>query len=101
MCPDVCEALFERCLGVDAMQVVELHPDPAPTAQALFDLGPQDLRLTPPRAAQSAFGGDQANTGLSRCRHTDRLLALASGVEMRGVDHLHARLNRGFEEVDV
>ena len=98
---DLGEAVLERRLGIHAVQVVELDHVGVQAAQALFDLGPKDLRLAPSRSPEPTLGGDQAAAGHSRHRLADRLLAVAARVEVRAVDHLHARLNRGFDEVDV
>src|SRR5213593_2895208 len=101
MCLDLGQALLERRLGVDPVQVVELDHTGLQTAQAMFDLGPQDLRLAPSRSSESALGGNHALARLSRRRLADCLLAVTTCVEVRAVDHLHACLNRGLDEVDV
>jgi hypothetical protein len=79
------EALLERRLGVDSVQVVErdaLGPKPA---QALLDLGSELLGPTLTRS-EAALRPNDAVLGDRRQRSAECLLALASGVEVSGVE---------------
>src|SRR6266566_3748940 len=84
------ETLFERCLRVDPVQVVERDAVGAQPAKALLDLGVEDVRTPATGAAASAaLRRYDATLGLSGERRTDRLLALPTGVGVGRVDHPH------------
>jgi hypothetical protein len=94
------EALLERRLGVDPVQVVERDAVRPQAAKALLDLGVEHLR--PPFARpEAAFRCDDAILRDRRQRSTDRLLALAPGVEVGGVDVPEPGGERTLDERDV
>src|SRR6202048_662918 len=57
------KALLQRCLRVDAVQVVESDPVGPQAAKALLDLAMQNFRASTPRAAEAAFGGHDDAVG--------------------------------------
>ena len=87
---DRAEALLERRLRVDLVQVEEPDRVGAQGAQALLDLRADDLRPALARAAVAALGGDEHVLGDARQCLPDRPLALALAVQVRGVDVAHA-----------
>ena len=95
------ETLFQRCLRVDAVQVVESDAVGAESTKALLDLGVQDLRTSAAGAAASALRGHDATFGIGRDRRTDGLLAFPAGVRVSGVDHPDPGGDRFLHEGDV
>ena len=82
------------------MQVVQVDRVGAQRPQALLDLRPEHLR--PAFAATvAALGGDEHVLGAAVERLADRALALAAGVEVRGVDVAHAGVDGRADEVHV
>ena len=82
---DRAEALLERRLRVDAVQVVEVDRAGAQAPQALVDLRAQ--RLGAARSGrEAALRRDDHAVRRGRERFTDRRLALAVGVGVGGVD---------------
>src|SRR5215216_2241630 len=94
------QALLERGLGVDPVQVVELDHARAQAAKAFLDLLAEDLGPALART-EATFGRDDAAVGRSRERGADRLLALPSGVEMGGVDQADSGRDCLPDELDV
>ena len=87
--PDRAEALLERRLGIDAVQVVQADGIGPERAQALLDLRAQDLR--PALAgAVAALGGDEHLFAHVGERLAEGALAVPAAVEVRGVDVAHA-----------
>jgi predicted NBD/HSP70 family sugar kinase len=87
---DRAEALLERRLRVDSVQVVEPDRLGPQRAQTLLDLRLEHLRPTLARAV-AALGGDEHVLGGAVERLADRALALAARVQVRSVDVAHAR----------
>src|SRR5829696_4163222 len=88
---DRAEALLERRLRVDPVEVVEADRVRAQRAQALLDLGLQHLGPALAGAAVAALGRDEDVVARALERLADRALALAARVEVRGVDVAHPR----------
>src|SRR6266487_812853 len=97
---DRSEALLERRLGIDAVQVVELDAARLQPAKALFDLSAKHLWAALARA-EAALRADDDALWDRRERGADRLLALAAGVEVGGVDRPDAGGDRLLDEGDV
>src|SRR5439155_1880003 len=96
------ETLFERCLRVDPVQVVESDAVGAQSTKALLDFGEEDLRTSATAAATTpALRGHDATVGIGRESRTDRLLALPAGVAVSGVDQTHPGGDRFLHEGDV
>ena len=97
---DRAEALLERGLGIDPVQVVEADRLGPQRAQALLDLRarapPAGLR---PRGSRPSWRPALPRRAVERL--ADRALALAARVEVRGVDVAHARRDGLADEVDV
>src|SRR6478672_4849929 len=98
---DRAETLFERCLRVWPVQVIEPDAVGAQPTEALLDLGAQDLRVPAAGAAPSALRRYYITSAIGRERPTDRLLALPAGVGVSGVDHPDPRGDRFLNEGDV
>jgi hypothetical protein len=95
------EALLQRRLGIDPVQVVQVDRVGPQRAQALLDLGAEDLGATL-AGAVAALGGDEDVAGVDPVeRGTDRLLARAARVQVGGVDVPHAGGDRLADEGDV
>ena len=88
---DRAQALLQRRIGVDTVQVVEVDRLSAERAQALLDLRLERRRTRP---AIAALGRDEHVLGDALERLPDRALALAAGVEVGGVDVANARGDR-------
>ena len=94
------EALLERRLGVDAVQVVEVDRVGAEAPQALLDLRAQCFRIAGTGVVAALRRDDHAvRTG--RERLADRGLALAVGVGVGGVDHADPGSGRLPDQLDV
>jgi hypothetical protein len=94
---DRAQALLQRRLRVDPVQVVQPDRVEAQRAQALLDLRPKHIR--PPLArAVAPFGGDEHVLGGAVERLADRALTLPAGVQVRGVDVANARGHRLADE---
>src|SRR5207245_5642936 len=95
------EAFFERGLGIDAVQVVQIDAFCSQRAEALLDLGAQHLWPAASGATEPAFGRhDAALRDGGECL-ADRLLALSAPVQVSGVDHLHSSGNCSPDQRDV
>src|SRR5438270_3888659 len=70
---DRAEALLERGLRVDAVQVIESDAVGSQPAKALLDFSPQHLRAAASGAADPAFRGNNATFGNGRQSGSDRL----------------------------
>src|SRR5439155_4506264 len=97
---DGVEALLERRLRVDPVQVVEGDAVRPQAAKALLDLSPQHLGTAVP-GAPPALRRDNAIVRNRRESSTDRLFTLASGVCVGGVDVAHPGGDRLLHEGDV
>ena len=100
VCLDLAEALLERGLGIDAVEVVEADRLGPERTQALLDLRAKHLGPALARAV-AALGGDQHVVAVAGERLADRALALAARVEVRGVDVAHARGHCLTDELHV
>ncbi len=94
------EAVLERRVRMDAVQVVERDAVRTQPAQGVLDLRPEHLGAAVPGgvatlARHDAVGRDWREGG------ADRLLALSPGVEVGGVDVAHAGGDRLPDEGDV
>ena len=97
---DRTQALLERRLRVDAVQVVEADRVGAQRAQALLDLPREHVGPALARPV-AALGRDEHVVATARERLADRALALAAAVEVCGVDVPHARGHGLAHEVHV
>src|SRR5205085_5359787 len=97
---DRAQALLERCLRVDPVQVVERDAVRPETAQAFLDLSPEHLG-TPFPWAEPALRRYDAPLRDGRKCSTDRLLALSSGVRVGRVDDVHPGGDRLLHELHV
>ncbi len=98
---DGAQALLERSLGIDTVQVVERDGVGPQPAEARLDLGPQNLRPAAARSAETSLRRDDDVLRKRGQGLADRLLALPTGVQVSGVDHLHAGFDRGLDKGDV
>ena len=94
------EALLQRCLGVDAVQVIEIDPRAPQPPKALGYLRPQRVRLRL-GGAVAALRRDQAPGRAGWEGLSDRRLTRAARVDVGGVDHVDARRHRPTHELDV
>ena len=83
------------------MQVVERDGFGPESAKALLDLGVQHLRAAVSGATDAALGGHDDRFGDGGESGGDRLFAVAAGVRVCRVDHLHAGGDRGLDERDA
>ena len=97
---DGAEALLERSLGVDAVQVVEVDRVGPQAAQALVDLRAQCLGAAG-AWREAALRRDDHAVRTRRERFTDRRLALAVGVAVGGVDHADPGSDGPPDELNV
>ena len=96
--PDGTDAVLQRDLRVRLVQVVEadrVRPEPA---KALLDLARDHVG---PAIAVAALRRHDASVRCWRERSSDRLLALAAGIGMRGIDQVDAGGHRLADELDV
>ena len=96
---DRAEALLERRLGVDAVQVVEVDRLDAQPPQALVDLRAQCLGAA--RAGREAALRRDDHAVRRAKRFADRRLALAVGVGVGGVDQADPGGEGLPDELDV
>jgi len=97
---DRAQAVLERRLRIDTVQVVERDAVRAQAAKALLDLGPKHLRPPFP-GTESTFRRHHAILRDRRERSSDGRFAFATGVEVGGVDVPHSGCERLLHEVDV
>ena len=83
-------------IRVDAVLVVEVDRLCAKALEALLELRPQSVDAT--AGVVAALGPNDDVVTERRERAADRALALPAGVEVRGVDEVDARLDRGLQE---
>src|SRR4051794_39445316 len=91
------EALLQRCLRIDAVQVVEVDDVGPQALEALLDLFTERLRAA--AAAVAALRRDQNSIRLRRERLADRPLAVAAAVDVSGVDRADSRFDCRAQEL--
>ena len=94
------EALLERRLRIDPVQVIERDAVGPQPAQAFVDLSPERVRAAL-SGSVAAFRRHDASIRDGRERSADRLFAVSSGVRVGGVDVPQPRGDGLLHEGDV